>query len=217
MRIAEFNSVDLTQGPLHLAGWWHPAATPPCKIDLLPAYAGKITDPVWGQLRSPSGEDTFQLWYDGGFWDQSHVEPASREPLAFMREQWTRNTLKAKGSDTGSEIVLFDEMEHGLQALSGDLERYDSGNGGEFETFRWNGQDSFRVYLAVSFPTDFAAAKAADTPIPMPDEDGVFRYLTEIGGRKQYSMQAMRRAAFSFLWLCVEHDGEQRCVVDWPF
>ncbi|NJM84691.1 MAG: hypothetical protein HC844_21680 [Tabrizicola sp.] len=228
MRVDEFNSTDLTLGPLHLTGWWRPLSKqnqawwsfkqwPPCKIDILPAYMGKITVPVWGLLQSPTGEDEFQLWYDGCFWDEKTIIPNSDIPLVFMREQWTRNKLIAKSADGRAEIVVFDEMEHGMQPLAGGLERFASGNGGEFEKFSWGGQDAFRVYVAVSFPRDFEAAQSADTPLPDPDDDGIFRYLEKVGGKTEYSMKEMRLAAFSFLWLCVEKNGKRRCVLDWPF
>lgn len=227
MGIAEFESVDLTQGPLHLGGLWRATPTPPCAVALPKAYAGKVTEPVWGQLQGPDGEAEFQLCYDGGFWDQAELDPSSSEPPAFLREQWTCNTLKAKPVGGGPEIVLFDEFQHGLWRLSGDPERLGgdgsaaqrppSGNGGAFETFQWQGRDSFRVHLAVSFPIDFAAATSADTPLPLPQDDGVFRFDPPVAGRAEYSMTEMRRAAFSFLWLCVEADGQAHCVLDWPF
>ncbi|MGL4239349.1 MAG: hypothetical protein ACRCSW_25045 [Tabrizicola sp.] len=217
MDIGKFNATNLTNGPLHLGAWWRPLAQKPCDIEMPRAYAATITAPVWGQLYSPTGQDTFQLWYDGCFWDEREIDPESDIPLTFMREQWTRNKLIARSTDGLSEIVVFDEMEHGLQPLSGDMERFISGNGGVFEKFSWSGQDTFRVYVAVSFPRDFEAAQSADTPLPDPDDDGVFRYLEKVGGKTEYSMAEMRLAAFSFLWLCVEKNGERRCVLDWPF
>lgn len=238
MGIAEFDSVDLTQGPPHLAGWWRPLATegsawgqakpkPPCDVTIPAAYVGKVTQPYWGCLQSPDGDVEFQLWYDGCYWDEAEFDARSTEPPAFMREQWTLNTLKAKPVGGGPEIVLFDEYQHGLWRLSGDPERLrgdgsasqrpPSGNGGKFEKFQWKGRDSFRVYLAFAFPTDFAAATTADTPLPLPQDDGVFRFDPPIAGKAEFSMAETRLAAFNFVWLCLEADDQRRCVLDWPF